>query len=96
MLLKSAASPVIFGASPRFGALGLAKRLRFSCPALDGNVGNMALDLGRGFSSKYGCARTFCADGRRAGFNARRDDNRSAPAFVNNGNLALMTAPTFC
>lgn len=54
MPLKSAASPPIFGASPLFGALGLATLLRFSCPALDGKVGNMAVDLGLGSSLKYG------------------------------------------
>ena len=52
MPLKSAASPVILGASPRFGALGLATRLLFSCPAFEGKVGNMAVDLGLGSSLK--------------------------------------------
>ena len=52
MPLKSAASPEILGASPRFGALGLATRLLFSCPAFEGKVGNMAVDFGLGSSLK--------------------------------------------
>jgi hypothetical protein len=41
------------GASPLFGALGLTAPLRiFSCPALDGNVGNIAVDFGFGSSLK--------------------------------------------
>ena len=50
--LKSAASPAILGASPLFGALGLASLLLFSWPAFDGNVGNMAVLLGFGSSLK--------------------------------------------
>ena len=50
--LKSAASPAILGASPLFGALGLASLLLFSWPALEGNVGNIAVLLGFGSSLK--------------------------------------------
>lgn len=50
--LKSAASPAILGASPLFGALGLANLLLFSWPAFEGNVGNMAVLLGFGSSLK--------------------------------------------
>ena len=50
--LKSAASPAILGASPLFGALGLASLLLFSWPAFEGNVGNMAVLLGFGSSLK--------------------------------------------
>ena len=50
--LKSAASPAILGASPLFGALGLANLLLFSWPAFEGNVGNIAVLLGFGSSLK--------------------------------------------
>lgn len=52
MPLKSAASPAITGASPRFGALGLATLLLFSWPAFEGKVGNIAGLLGFGSSLK--------------------------------------------
>ena len=94
MPLKSAMSPPIRGASPLLGALGLATLLRFSCPALDGNVGNMAVDFGFGSSLKYGWASTSLAVGRRAGFRDRRDVKRSVPACVRKGNLARITVPT--
>ena len=81
-------------ASPRRGALGLATRfLRFSCPALDGKVGNMALDLGFGSSLKYACASTSLAVGRRDGFSESRDVRSDAPLDVKNGNLARRTEP---
>ena len=50
--LKSAATPAILGASPLFGALGLANLRLFSWPAFEGNVGNMAVLLGFGSSLK--------------------------------------------
>ena len=52
MPVKSAASPAMRGASPRFGALGLAALLLFSSPAFDGKVGNIAVDFGFGVSWK--------------------------------------------
>ena len=52
MPLKSAASAAILGASPLFGALGLASLLLFSWPAFEGNVGNIAVLLGFGSSLK--------------------------------------------
>lgn len=93
MPLKSTASPASRGASPLFGALGLATLRLFSCPAFDGKVGNMAVDFGLGSSLKYGCARTSLAVGRVAGFRLRREVRREVPAFVRRGNLARMTAP---
>lgn len=90
--LKSA-DPSILGASPLIGALGLATFLLFSWPALEGNVGNMAVDLGFGFSSKYGCLRTSFADGRLPGFKERSDIRSSLPAAVRNGNFDLITVP---
>lgn len=51
MELKST-SPPNPGAAPRIGATGLARLLLFSCPALLGNVGNIAVGFGRGFSAK--------------------------------------------
>jgi len=96
MPLKSATCPSSLGASPLFGALGLTILLRFSWPAFEGKVGNIAVDFGFGSSLKYGCASTSLAVGRRAGFRARRDVRSSLPAEVRKGNLARMTAPTFC
>lgn len=43
----------IRGASPLFGALGLATLLLFSWPALLGKVGNIAVLFGLGSSLKY-------------------------------------------
>lgn len=91
--LKSASSPSL-GAAPLIGAFGLATRLRFSCPAFDGNVGNIAVDFGFGSSLKYGCASISLAVGRAAGLRARSDVKRALPAVVRKGNLARMTAPT--
>jgi hypothetical protein len=93
--LKSIPSPLSFGASPLFGALGLAILLLFSWPALDGNVGNIAVDFGRGSSLNHGCDKTSEAEGRRAGFRARREFRRSAPEVVNNGNFERTTEPIF-
>ena len=45
-------SPSILGASPLFGAFGLATLLLFSWPAFEGNVGNKAVDFGLGSSLK--------------------------------------------
>lgn len=94
--LKSAISPPILGASPLFGALGLTIFLLFSWPAFEGNVGNMAADLGFGSSLKYGWIRTSLAVGLLAGFKDSREMRSSLPAAVKKGNLARMTAPTFC
>ena len=94
MLLKSIPS-LILETSPRFGAFGVATFLRFSCPALDGNVGNRLVGLGLGFSSKYGCTSTSLADGRLSGSSTSRDLRRSLPAVVRNGNFALIILPDF-
>lgn len=94
--LKSAASPAIFGASPLLGALGLATLLLFSCPAFEGKVGNIAVDLGRGSSLKYGWPSTSLALGLCAGLSESREVKRAAPAFVRSGNLARSTAPVVC
>lgn len=75
------------------GALGLAWRLFFSWPALDGNVGNMAVGLGRGSSLKYLWLNISLAVGRSEGFRERRLSSRDAPAFVKVGNLERMTLP---
>ena len=91
--LKSAAPPSILGASPLFGALGLATLLLFSCPAFDGNVGNIAVDFGLGSSLKYGWESTSVAVGLFAGLSDSNEVSRLVPALVRNGNLARMTAP---
>lgn len=76
------------GAScPRFGASGVCRRRRFSIPALDGNVGNISLGLGRGSSRKYWWERHCAVVGRDVGFRASRDERRWRPAFVSKGNL---------
>lgn len=93
MPLKSAASPPIFGASPLFGALGLATFLLFSCPAFEGKVGNMAVDFGRGSSLKNEWVSISLAVGLLTGLRDSSEDRRAAPAFVKSGNLARMTAP---
>ena len=94
--LKSAPSTSIRGASPLLGAFGLANLRLFSCPALDGNVGNMAADFGLGFSSKYGCDNTSAAEGLFLGFSESRETKSSLPAAVRKGNLLRMTVPVFC
>lgn len=86
-------SPSILGAFPLIGALGLATRLLFSCPALLGNVGNISLLFGFGSSLTYGCARTSAAEGRDAGFRASREVSRVVPVDVRKGNLARRTEP---
>lgn len=78
---------------PRTGASGVACRLRFSWPALDGNVGNIAVGLGLGSSRKYGCSSISFAVGRRAGSSDRRLLSRLAPAFVRVGNFNRMMLP---
>jgi hypothetical protein len=92
MPLKSN-SPFNPGASPLTGALGLAIFLLFSCPALDGNVGNILVSLGLGFSSKYGCSSIAFAVGLLAGLRDNRLFSRFAPAFVRVGNLERSTLP---
>lgn len=89
-------SPSSRGASPRLGALGLTKRRLFSCPALDGKVGNMAVDLGRGSSVKYGCASTSVAVGRRAGFRPSSELSSWEPAAVRKGNCWARTIAGLC
>lgn len=96
MPLKSNPSPLILGASPLLGALGLAALLLFSCPALLGNVGNIASALGRGSSLNQGCVSTSLALGRWAGLRDRRELRRSVPAPVRSGNLERITEPTAC
>lgn len=90
---KSTLSPPAL--SPLLGALGLATLLLLlrSCPALLGNVGNMAVLLGFGSSLKYACASTSDAVGRSDGFRERREVRRVVPARVRKGNLARMTVP---
>lgn len=81
------------GAAPRIGALGLACRRFFSWPALEGNVGNMAVGLGRGSSLKYLWLRSSLAEGRSEGFKDSKLSSRDAPAFVRVGNLDRITLP---
>lgn len=82
ILLKSVASAPSKGAAPRIGALGLAIRLRFSWPALEGKVGNISGALGRGFSSKYGWLSISLAEGRFFGFSESKETRSSLPAPV--------------
>lgn len=93
--LKSASSPS-FGASPLFGAFGVAIFLRFSCPALEGKVGNISLDLGLGFSSKYGWLSTSFAVSRFLGSKASSELRSSLPIAVKNGNFARIKDLVFC
>lgn len=90
--LKST-SPGSPGASPRIGALGLAWRLRFSCPALDGNVGNIAVGFGLGSSLKYACSSISFADGRCDGSRDNKLLSSFAPALVKVGNLERTIEP---
>lgn len=96
ILLKSSPSPLILGASPLFGALGEAAFLRFSWPAFDGKVGNMAVGFGRGFSVNQGWARTSDALRRFSGFNVSSESRIFAPAAVSRGNLERITEPVVC
>jgi hypothetical protein len=75
------------------GAFGLAWRRFFSWPAFDGNVGNMAVGLGRGSSLKYLWPKISLAVGRFEGFRDRRLSSRDAPAVVRMGNLDRTTLP---
>lgn len=81
------------GAAPRTGALGLACRLFFSWPALDGNVGNMDVGFGRGSSLKYLWLSISLAEGRREGSSESRLSSKDAPALVKVGNFDRMTLP---
>lgn len=81
------------GAAPRTGALGLAWRRFFSWPALEGNVGNMAVGFGRGSSLKYLWVSISLAVGRFEVFSERRLSSKEAPAFVSVGNFERMTLP---
>lgn len=63
----------------RFGAGGLVCCRRFSCPALLGNVGNIAVGFGRGSSVKYSWLNNCFAEGRLAGSSCMSARNRSIP-----------------
>jgi hypothetical protein len=81
------------GAAPLTGALGVALLRLFSWPALEGNVGNIAVLFGFGSSAKKACSSTSFAEGLMAGFNASKLVSNALPEDVRKGNLALKTDP---
>lgn len=90
---KPPKSPCSAGASPRTGALGLMCRLRFSWPALLGNVGNISALFGFGSSLKYGWRSTSSAVMRCDGSSARSRERSSTPDEVRRGKRARRWDP---
>lgn len=62
----------------------MSRRLRLSWPALLGNVGIIAVLLGRGSSLNQLWVRISSAVGRESGFNESKDERRLAPEEVRN------------
>lgn len=72
----------------RAGAGGVLKGFRRLSPAAaDGNELNMSGCLGAGVSEKYGCCSASSADILLSESYVNKDDSRSIPATVRNGNF---------